>query len=406
MWKNKNILILLCGQLVSELGIWFGLIGNLEFLQRNVSSHFLQAILLVVGGIVGVLVGPYAGKMIDIIKKKKLLIVASLGRILAVTFMFIALFTGSVWWMLAYSICIGSAASLYTPTIQSVIPLVVHEKELTKVNVLNFNITTFARIFGTMLGGVLLISTSLFSLYLIAFIAYSILFILIFFLSLDEYKMSKITKSNKNNKKSINFWAVIPEIRKNAMIKALFILMLIPTTLIASFNLIIIEISKIQHDPLIKGLIYTVEGIAVILAGFFIRKKLTSIDIMKILIGGCFLIGFTQISLYFADNRWVTLIAFALFGLALGTFLPLSNTVFQKHISKDFHGRFFSLKSMFERIILQSSILLIGLLLDIFGLKPMIVGMGIISISVIVVIFISFRVTNLSIEEKITVNKQ
>lgn len=403
MWKNKNILILLSGQLVSELGIWFGLIGNLEFLQRNVSSHFLQAIFLVVGGIVGVLIGPYAGKMIDIIKKKKLLIIASLGRILGVSFMFIAIFTDSVWWMLAYSICIGSAASLYTPTLQSVIPLVVHEKELTKVNVLNFNITTFARIFGTMLGGILLVSMSIFSLYLIAFIAYSILFTLIFFLSLEEDKASKVSIINKNENKSTAFWAIIPEIQKSEVVKILVILTLIPTTLIASFNLIIIEISTIQQDPLIKGLIYAVEGITVILAGLFIRKNLASRDIMKILIGGCFLIGFTQISLYFADNKWVALIAFALFGLALGTFLPLSSTIFQKYISKDFHGRFFSLKSMLERIILQSSILLIGLLLDVFGLKLMIVGMGIVSL--IIVMFFAFRMFNLSIEEKVTLNK-
>ncbi|WP_270578031.1 MFS transporter [Caldibacillus thermoamylovorans] len=400
MWKNKNILILLSGQLVSELGIWFGLIGNLEFLQRNVSSHFLQAIFLVVGGIVGVLIGPYAGKMIDIIKKKKLLIVASLGRIIAVSFMFVAIFTDSVWWMLAYSICIGSAASLYTPTLQSVIPLVVHEKELTKANILNFNITTVARIFGTMLGGILLVSMSLFSLYLMAFIAYSILFVLIFFLCFEENNVTKISIIKKNKNKSADFWAIIPEIRKSAVVKTLVIVTLIPTTLIASFNLIIIEISKIQQDPLIKGLIYAIEGITVILAGFFIRKNLVSRDIMKILIGCCFLIGFTQLSLYFADNKWIALVAFALFGLALGTFLPLSSTVFQKHVTKDFHGRFFSLKSMLERIIIQISILVIGLLLDVFGLKPMIVGMGIVSISIILVIFFAFRVSNLSIEEK------
>lgn len=400
MWKNKNILILLSGQLVSELGIWFGLIGNLEFLQRNVSSHFLQAIFLVVGGIVGVLIGPYAGKMIDIIKKKKLLIVASLGRIIAVSFMFVAIFTDSVWWMLAYSICIGSAASLYTPTLQSVIPLVVHEKELTKANILNFNITTVARIFGTMLGGILLVSMSLFSLYLMAFIAYSILFVLIFFLCFEENNVTKISIIKKNKNKSTDFWAIIPEIRKSAVVKTLVIVTLIPTTLIASFNLIIIEISKIQQDPLIKGLIYAIEGITVILAGFFIRKNLVSRDIMKILIGCCFLIGFTQLSLYFADNKWIALVAFALFGLALGTFLPLSSTVFQKHVTKDFHGRFFSLKSMLERIIIQISILVIGLLLDVFGLKPMIVGMGIVSISIILVIFFAFRVSNLSIEEK------
>jgi len=56
--RNKNLSIVLGSQLVFQLGIWFGTIGNLQLLQTHVESHFFQAFFLVIGGIIGVIIGP------------------------------------------------------------------------------------------------------------------------------------------------------------------------------------------------------------------------------------------------------------------------------------------------------------------------------------------------------------
>ncbi|PAK41348.1 MFS transporter, partial [Priestia megaterium] len=101
--KNKNLSIVLGSQLVFQMGIWFGTIGNLQFLQNHIESHTLQAFFLVIGGIVGVMIGPYAGRYIDATSKVKVLRLVGLMRITSVIAMLFAIYTGSIYWMVVYS---------------------------------------------------------------------------------------------------------------------------------------------------------------------------------------------------------------------------------------------------------------------------------------------------------------
>ncbi|MDT0145605.1 hypothetical protein Q9R38_03725 [Priestia aryabhattai] len=71
----------------------------------------LQAFYLVSGGVVGVLIGPYAGRYIDLTAKVKVLKLVGLMRIGAVFAMLIAICTGSIYWMLIYSIGIGCSTA-------------------------------------------------------------------------------------------------------------------------------------------------------------------------------------------------------------------------------------------------------------------------------------------------------
>jgi MFS transporter, DHA3 family, macrolide efflux protein len=154
--RNKNLSIVLGSQLVFQLGIWFGTIGNLQFLQTHIESHFFQAFFLVMGGIIGVIIGPYAGRYIDVTLKVKVLRLVGVMRIISVIAMLIAIYTGSIYWMMIYSIGIGCSASFFNPTIQTILPLIVDKEDLITVNSININIITLSRIFGAVLAGLLL----------------------------------------------------------------------------------------------------------------------------------------------------------------------------------------------------------------------------------------------------------
>jgi len=154
--RNKNLSIVLGSQLVFQLGIWFGTIGNLQFLQTHIESHFFQAFFLVMGGIIGVIIGPYAGRYIDVTLKVKVLRLVGVMRIISVIAMLIAIYTGSIYWMMIYSIVIGCSASFFIPTIQTILPLIVDKEDLITVNSININIITLSRIFGAVLAGLLL----------------------------------------------------------------------------------------------------------------------------------------------------------------------------------------------------------------------------------------------------------
>ena len=96
MWKNRNVWIILTGEFVAGLGLWLGIIGNLEFMQEKVPSDFVKALILAGGLLAGVAIGPLAGRLTDQGSKKKIMLISSIVRALSVLFMFVAIETGSV----------------------------------------------------------------------------------------------------------------------------------------------------------------------------------------------------------------------------------------------------------------------------------------------------------------------
>lgn len=91
MWRNKNVWIVLIGEFIAGLGLWLGILGNLEFMQKYVPSDFMKSVILFIGLLAGVLVGPMDGRVIDQYEKKKVLLYAGFGRVLSVIFMFFAI---------------------------------------------------------------------------------------------------------------------------------------------------------------------------------------------------------------------------------------------------------------------------------------------------------------------------
>lgn len=53
---------------------------------------------------------------------------SGVARLISVAFMFIAIETGSVWWMIAFLIAINLSAAFYFPALQATLPLVVEKK--------------------------------------------------------------------------------------------------------------------------------------------------------------------------------------------------------------------------------------------------------------------------------------
>ena len=160
MWRNKNVWIVLIGEFIAGLGLWLGILGNLEFMQKYVPSDFMKSVILFIGLLAGVLVGPMAGRVIDQYEKKKVLLYAGFGRVLSVIFMFFAIQFESIAFMIAFMVALQISAAFYFPALQSVIPLIVREHELLQMNGVHMNVGTIARIAGTSLGGILLVVMS------------------------------------------------------------------------------------------------------------------------------------------------------------------------------------------------------------------------------------------------------
>jgi MFS transporter, DHA3 family, macrolide efflux protein len=381
MWKQRNVWILLIGEFIAGIGLWTGIIGNLEFMQQHVPSDFAKSLILFTGLLAGVLIGPYAGRIIDSYSKKSVMIYSGIGRMLSVLFMFLAIEYGSVWWMVCFMIVIQLSAAFYFPALQSLVPIVVHEKDLLQMNGAHMNVATISRIAGTALAGAMLAVISLYSLYIASFVAYGFLLLTTFLLNVDEDKVKK--DAVKKDKKSASFKEVLPVLKGLPIAMMALILTVIPMLFLGGFNLMVIEISELQDDVTMKGLIYTVEGCCFMLGAFLVKRISEKVNPIKLIFIFTTVVALTHLSLFFADIKLISLITFGVLGFSLGFFFPITATIYQTRIPKEFHGRFFSFKSMLDRVMFQVVLLATGLFLDTIGFHLMVLVFGTLSLGLV-----------------------
>lgn len=398
MWRNRNVWIILTGEMIAGLGLWIGVIGNLEFMQERVPSDFIKAVILSIGLFASVFAGPLAGKVIDQSKKKTVLLIAGFGRLVSVIFMLIAIETGSIWWMIAFIISIQIAATFYFPALQATIPLIVKDSELLSMNGLHMNVSTIARVLGTALAGIMLVYWSLTSLYWISMVAYGGLFISTMLLRIDEQEKCEDIKSGKV-KPSGNFREIFPVLKAYPAVGMTLVMTLIPLLFIGSFNLIVINISEIQDSAAIKGLIYTTEGIAFMIGAFVVKLLAKKFRTATILFFFATMVAVAEFMMFFVESPVITLSAFAILGFSLGSIFPTAMVIFQKQMPKEFHGRFFSFRNMLERILFQVILLSAGAFLDIIGLQSMLIIFGVVSLSLTGLFYMQMKRRNIVLEQ-------
>jgi MFS transporter, DHA3 family, macrolide efflux protein len=399
MWRNRNVWIILSGEMIAGLGLWTGIIGNLEFMQEKVPSDFVKALIMSVGLLAGLVAGPLAGRVIDQSRKKTVLLISGLGRMLSVIFMLVAISTGSIWWMVAFMISIQLSATFYFPALQATIPLVVKDDDLLSMNGLHMNVATISRIIGTALAGIMLVYWSLISLYWISMIAYGALLLFTMLLRIDEEEGREAKVKTSGN--SGGFMEVFPVLKAYPAVGMTLIMTLIPLLFIGSFNLLVINISEIQGSVSIKGLVYTVEGIAFMAGALAVKYISTKWRTTMILFFFATMVAVAEFMLFFVESTFITLAAFAVLGFALGCFFPTAMVIFQKQMPKEYHGRFFSFRNMLERVMFQVVLLTAGAFLDIIGLQLMVVVFGVISLSLTALFFVQMKRRNIVLEEPV-----
>lgn len=386
MWRNRNVWLIMAGEAVAGLGMWVGIIGNLEFLQHTVPSDTLKSLIILCNTYVGLFLGPYAGRLIDASRKKTIINFSGLLRIVSVLFMFGAIATGNVWWMVVYLLLLGTSATFFFPAWQAIIPMVVPEKELLQVNSLYMTVSTLTRVLGTAFGGLLLMYMSLNMMYLCTIISYTVLFLITLLLRLDERPEAEVpgpavesadvdgsseSGAKRPAKAKGGFKELWPMLRQSPTVLASLLLTFVPALFLGGFNLVILKISEIQADTSIKGWLYAAEGACFLLGSLLAKRFGAERKRMAVLLGCTFIFASAHAALILASVKALTLVSFGAFGLAAGIFFPITTTLFQKEVAPEMHGRFFSLRGMLDRLLFQVVLVATGILLDAVGFRAM-----------------------------------
>ncbi|MCY9509668.1 MFS transporter [Paenibacillus larvae] len=307
---------------------------------------------------------PKAGIWIDRYNKRKVLFAASLVRCLAPLVMFVAIRFDSVACMLLAFVIMQIAASVYRPAVQSSLPAVVKPANLLKANGIFLNVDTLQRIGGTALGGIMVATLDLFTLYALSLVFYILLVFCTFLMDIPESEQSATTKGGK-----LRFREVFPLIRSEPSVLIAMVNTAVLLLFLTGFNLLILNFSELQQAPDLMGWLYAVEGLSIMFFAAIAKRWIGSKNLVTGSILFMFLFAISFVGMSFSESRLLVILSFGIFGCAFAFFFPMITTIYQLKLPDEARGRFFSFKSMMDRIMNHIALLVTGACLDWIGIS-------------------------------------
>jgi MFS family permease len=390
------------GETLSNSAMWVGVLANLQFLQETVQSDFFKSLVLVTGPILGILVSPKAGVLIDRYAKKTVIMWSSLVQLMSAGLQVAAMYFHSLPLMVFGLLVLNAANSFYLPTLNSVIPLLVPKQELVRANAVFTNVVTVTRIAATGIAGILLTLLPLYEMYLLAVLLFAIMFGIRYLLVFHEKKRD--VKQGNGNK--LSFFEVFSLLRT---IPALILLMVSGTLVflfLGGFNLLILKFSEMQQDAALKGILYTVEGISILIGGTLTKRLFSGGDLLRrnvLLLSG---VALALFFMHFAASRWFVISGFALFGLILGMWLPTNGAIPQIIVPEAIRGRYFAFQGMWNRAIFQFALVLTGTLLDLIGLSMHMLVLASVMLFGFLALYTIAQVRNIRVTAPVETDKQ
>jgi len=157
---NRNFTLLWLGQSVSQLGHGAGFIGLIWWIQVTTGSALALGSLAMVQTLVGIVVGPFAGALVDRFDRKAIIVISDIIRGLNYLVLAWLAWTGQLTMPIVYGIGALNAlcGQFFGPAISASIPQLVPDELLEKANSLNQVTATTVNIIGYAVGGILVAS--------------------------------------------------------------------------------------------------------------------------------------------------------------------------------------------------------------------------------------------------------
>ncbi|WP_027363003.1 MFS transporter [Desulfospira joergensenii] len=164
MMKNKNLTLLLSGQLVSQTGDKFYMLALSMMVLETTGSPAKTGLVLFAGLLPVVGAGLFSGVVVDRVNKKTLLIATDLFRGFIVSFVAYQYIQGSLGLgtILTSQVLLGLNSAFFNPTIPSIIPGIVKKENLSKANAGTQFVSGISNILGPAAGGIMVAGTGYF----------------------------------------------------------------------------------------------------------------------------------------------------------------------------------------------------------------------------------------------------
>ncbi|MCE3198838.1 MFS transporter [Paenibacillus sonchi] len=376
-WK-KNIVLFLTSQTVSLFGSSLVQYAILWYITLNTQSGLMMTISIICGFVPTFLLSPFAGVWADRYSRK-LLIILSDFCIAAATLVLALLFLmgyDEMWLLFVVSAVRALGTAVQTPAVGAMLPQLVPEEHLTKVNGTNGSIQALIMLLSPMLSGALLTVASIEVIFFIDVItaALAVAAMLLFVkVPLHAKAAGEQTLSYFNDMRlGFSYIKQHNYIRTFFMFMAFFLVLAAPVAFLTP-----LQVTRTFGDDIWRlTAIEIAFSIGMMLGGLILagwqgfRNRVYTMTMSSLAIG-VFTFALGVIPVF-----WIYLLFMGLVGLAMPFFNTPSTVLLQEKVEPDYLGRVFGVLGMISSSMMPLGMLIFGPLADVVKIEWMLMLTG------------------------------
>ncbi len=376
-WK-KNIILFLSSQTVSLFGSALVQYAIMWYITLTTQSGLMMTLFIVCGFIPTFLLSPFAGVWADRFNRKYLIILADAMIAIVTLFLAIIFLSGydAPWLLFVIAAFRALGAGIQTPAVGAILPQIVPEDKLTKVNGINGTLQALMMFVAPIVSATLLTMATIEVIFFIdvATAAVAILTLLLLLKIPPHQKAAdqQTTSYLEDFKQGLSY------IKNHRFLKPFFIFFAFFFVLMAPAAFLTpLQVARSFGDDYwrltaieIAFSVGMMAGGAIIASWGGFRNRVYTMTFANLIMGVCtLLLGIVPIF-------WIYLIVMAAFGVAM----PMANTpttvLLQEKVDQNYMGRIFGVFGMISTSMMPIGMLIFGPLSDVIEIEWLLAGTG------------------------------
>jgi DHA3 family macrolide efflux protein-like MFS transporter len=374
----KNIALFLASQTVSLFGSSLVQYAIMWYITIETQSGVMMTISIICGFVPMFILSPLAGVWADRYNRKMLIVLAD--ALIAFTTLILAIFYllghGAIWMLFAASAVRAVGAGIQTPAVGAILPQIVPQDRLTRVNGINSSIQSAIMIVSPMASGALLTALPIETIFFIdvvtAAIAICILMVLLKIPAHAKSLRKQTTGYFSDLQQGLTYIRNHRFVRKYFSFFAVFFVFITPVAFLTPLQVT----RSFGNDVWRLTAIEIAFSIGMLLSGAFIaawggfRNRIYSMAL------ACVIIGICSMALGIVPVFWGYLAVMGLAGVTMPLFNTPATVLLQEKIEEDYLGRVFGVLGMISTSVMPLSMLVFGPVADFIRIEWLLLGSG------------------------------
>ena len=347
VFHNKNLSLLFAGQLISQMGDSMFMIGLMWLVLELTGSKAMMGTVALLNYLPMLVVGLFAGVIVDLYDRKKLMLISDFVRAVIVLVIPLCYYMNwiNITIILMVAFLLSSFSTVFNPARDSIIPKLIDDGNLVKANSVIQVSNYTAVLLGPAIAAAAIGVFGVVHLFTADSVTFMISFFTVLFIS---YKKSPVEKLNKN---SIMFHLseIVRYIHNQK--KTRFLLALTAVNNFFIMGPAIVGIPIFVKEVLKEGastyaLVESSYGIGMFVGGVLINYLKNIIGKGKILLIGLMFDGFTYTLIYFIGSSELMMLLIAFHAIEIPLIVVSRTSLIQEWTEDTKIGRVFSLVNM------------------------------------------------------------